>query len=174
MNALLTELYPLLLKQSAFLLAKHPNHALLPEDLLHMAMERILRRPPTPAIREIAFLRGLVVTVMQRVLVDEWRRNTAARRLGGAASVPLEEAADVAAEETEKWPEVIEALAALRCELPESADVVELRFFHGIPQCDIARSLAVSPATMSRRWQSAVTWLRRALTPPALSALRAA
>ena len=67
-----------------------------------------------------------------------------------------------------------EALDGLRSELPESADVVEWRFFHGVPQCEIARALAVSPATMSRRWQCAVTWLRRALTPPVTAALRAA
>ena len=91
-----------------------------------------------------------------------------------ASAVPLEEAAHIAAAETETWPEVDEALAGLRSELPESAVVVELRFFHGVRQCEIARSLAVSTATMSRRWQSAVIWLRHALTPPATAALRAA
>jgi RNA polymerase sigma factor (sigma-70 family) len=169
MNAILTLLYPALVKQSAFLLAKHPGQPLQPEDLLHMALERILRRPPPERMHEAHILRGLVLTIMRRVLVDEWRRNSTARRRDAASVVPLEEAAHVAAAEPETWPEVSEALAALRCELPESAEVVERRFFHGVPQCEIARSLAVSPATMSRRWRSAVTWLRHALTPSAMA-----
>ncbi len=176
MNAILTLLYPALVKQSAFLLAKYPGHAhaLQAEDLLHMAIERILRRPPPERMHEAPILRGLVLTVMKRTLVDEWRRNATARRRDAASALPLEEAAHIAAAEPEPWPDVNEALAALRSELPESADVVEWRFFHGVPQCEIARSLAVSPATMSRRWQSAVTYLRMALTPPATAALRAA
>ena len=174
MNAILTSLYAALVKQSALLLAKYPGHALQPEDLLHMAIERILHRPPPERMHQAHILRGLVLTVMQRVLVDEWRRNSTARRRDAASAVPLEEAAHIAAAETETWPEVDEALAGLRSELPESAVVVELRFFHGVRQCEIARSLAVSTATMSRRWRSAVTWLRKALTTPAASELRAA
>ncbi len=168
MNAILTLLYPALVKQSACLLAKHPGQPMQPEDLLHMAIERILRRPPPERMHEAHILRGLVLTVMKRTLVDEWRRNATARRRHNASALPLEEAAHIAAEEPETWPEVNEALAGLRNELPDSADVVEWRFFHGVPQCEIARSLALSPATMSRRWQSAVRWLRKALTPAAL------
>ena len=174
MNAILTLLYPDLLKQSAFLLAKYPGQPLQPEDLLHMALERILRRPPPGRLHEAHILRGLVVTVMRRVLVDEWRRDNRARRRHALCTLPLEEAARVAVAEPESWPEVNEALAGLRRELPESADVVEWRFFHGVPQCELARSLAVSTATMSRRWQSAVIWLRHALTTPATAPLRAA
>jgi RNA polymerase sigma factor (TIGR02999 family) len=174
MNAILTSLYSALLKQSALLLAKYSGHALQPEDLLHMAIERILHRPPPERMHHAHILRGLVMTVMQRVLVDEWRRNSTARRRDAASAVPLEEAAHIAAAETETWPEVDEALAGLRSELPESAVVVELRFFHGVRQCEIARTLAVSTATMSRRWRSAVIWLRHALTPPSTAPLRAA
>ena len=115
MNAILTLLYPALVKQSAFLLAKYPGHAhaLQAEDLLHMAIERILRRPPPERMHEAHILRGLVLTVMKRVLVDEWRRNSTARRRDAASAVPLEEAAHIAAAEPEPWPEVNEALAGL-------------------------------------------------------------
>jgi RNA polymerase sigma-70 factor, ECF subfamily len=166
MNAILTLLYPSLVNQSAFLLAKYPGEGLQPEDLLHKAIERILRRPPPERMHEAHILRGLVLTVMKRTLFDEWRRNATARRRGATLAVPLEEAAHIAAKEPGRWPEVNEALAGLRRELPDAADLVERRFFHGMRQCEIARSLAVSPAAMSRRWQSAVTWLRKALTPP--------
>ena len=174
MNAILTLLYPALRKQSAFLLAKYPGQPMEPEDLLHAALERILRRPPPEEMREARILRGLVVTVMKRVLIDEWRRNSTVRRRDGAGAVPLDEAAHIAAEEPETWPGVDEALAGLRAEFPEAADVVERRFFHGVPQCDIARSLAVSPATISRRWKSAMNMLRHALTSPPIAEPRAA
>jgi RNA polymerase sigma factor (sigma-70 family) len=174
MNAILIQLYPDLVKQSAYLLIRYPGQGMEPEDLLHMALERILRRPPPERMHAAHILRGLVLTAMKRTLIDEWRRQSGPRRRDGAAAVPLEEAARIAAEEPEIWPEVNEALAGLRRELPESAELVERRFFHGVPQREMARTLAVSPATMSRRWQSAVTWLRRALMAPEDSGLRAA
>lgn len=164
MNAILTELYPALVKQSAALLAQQPGHPLQPQDLLHMALERILRHPPAEEMQTERILRGLVTAVMRRVLVDEWRRRTANRRGRGIPTVPLHEATGLAVQERESWPDLDEALALLRCASPECAEVVEMRFFQGVPQRTLARSLAVSPTTMSRRWGTAAAWLRRALT----------
>jgi len=163
MNSLITILYPRLQQQAEMLLAGFPGHALQPHDLLHIALERVLRRPPAVEFQVEPVMMGLVVQVMRRALVDEYRRSQASRRGEGVHPVPLEFAAEVPAPEQELWPEVNEALLRLRQSQPEAADLIDLRFFHGVPQNEIARNLRLSPSTVSRRWKSAAAWLREAL-----------
>jgi len=171
MNTILTRLYPKLLDQAGLLLARFPGHALQPEDLLHIALERVLRRPPAAELHLEPVLFGLVVRVMQRALINEHRRATRLRRGGGVNTVSLEHACEVpAAAPQDRWEEVNEALAGLREESPESADLVELRFFDGVPQCEIGRRMSLSPASMSRRWRTASAWLREALQFPVAQA----
>lgn len=163
MNSLLTTLYPRLRQQAELLLARFPGHALQQDDLLHIALERVLRRPPAVEFQVESVMMGLVVQIMRRALVDEHRRAQAARRGQGVHPVPLELASEVPAVDYEQWPEVNDALARLRQSQPAAADLIELRFFQGVPQYEIARNLSISPGTMSRRWQSAASWLREAL-----------
>ena len=44
------------------------------------------------------------------------------------------------------------------------AQVVELRFFGGLTIQEIAKALAISPATVKREWMVAKLWLRHALS----------
>jgi RNA polymerase sigma factor (sigma-70 family) len=167
MNTLLTSLYPQLLNQAGLLLARFPGHALQPADLLHIALERVLRRPPAVELHLEPVLFGLVVRVMQRSLINEHRRATRLRRGGGVNTISLEHAREVPVEvPQDRWDEINEALAGLREESPESADIVELRFFDGIPQCEIGRRMSLSPASVSRRWRVAAARLREALRCP--------
>lgn len=46
---------------------------------------------------------------------------------------------------------------------PQQASVVELRFFGGMSNEEIAEVLKTSPATVRRRWASARLWLARRL-----------
>ena len=154
-------LYPSLLRRSALLLAPYPGHPLEPEDLLHAAIERLWRRPPAGGIRE-GTMAALVVSVMQRTLIDEWRKDNAMRRIP-RPSARLEEAGNIAAPEADPWPDLTDALLGLRQALPKEAEVVDCRFFQGIPQSELARTLFLSPATVSRRWRTAAAWLREAL-----------
>ena len=56
----------------------------------------------------------------------------------------------------------LERLAALR---PRAAQVLELRYFGGLSQPEIASYLAVSLPTVARDWQAARIWLRSKLSP---------
>ncbi len=170
MNSILTRLYPRLLNQARLLLARFPGHPLQPDDLLHMALERMLRRPPAADRLHDPVIFGLVITIMQRSLINEHRRATRVRRGGGTNTVSLDHACEVPAERDDRWNDVNEALAGLREESPEWADLVELRFFEGVPQCEIARRMSLSPASMSRRWRTAAAWLREALQFPVAQA----
>jgi DNA-directed RNA polymerase specialized sigma24 family protein len=56
-----------------------------------------------------------------------------------------------------------DALAALAATDPRKARVVEIRFFGGLPNGEIADALAISTDTVTRDWQMAKLWLRRDL-----------
>ena len=108
---------------------------------------------------------GLVRTVMQRTLVDEHRRATAARRLPTALAAPLEEAAGIPAPETTcaAAEEIHQALRALARADPAAARVVRGLFLEDKTFRELAAELRISPATVSRRWTTAAAWLRREL-----------
>ena len=58
------------------------------------------------------------------------------------------------------------------------AQIVELRYFGGLSEQEVAAALSLSRATVTREWQSARTWLYRRMTvgsagdPPAPAKLR--
>jgi RNA polymerase sigma factor (sigma-70 family) len=57
-----------------------------------------------------------------------------------------------------------DALNALAEIDPRKVRVVELRFFGGLSEEEIAHVLKVSPVTVRRDWSSAKIWLYRELT----------
>jgi DNA-directed RNA polymerase specialized sigma24 family protein len=61
-------------------------------------------------------------------------------------------------------PALDEALQRLEEIDPEQARLVELRFFGGLSIADTAAALALSPATVKRRWSLARAWLHRAMS----------
>jgi RNA polymerase sigma factor (TIGR02999 family) len=101
---------------------------------------------------------------MRSVIVDIARRSLAARRGGDQQFVTLDtHVADVVAAPE---PDVLEVSAALD-ELarldPRLARVVEMRWFGGMGEADIAETLGVSERTVRRDWDKARAFLRTLL-----------
>ena len=61
----------------------------------------------------------------------------------------------------------IEALDRLEQESPESAQVARLRFLSGFSIEQTAILLDIAPRTVSKRWNYARAWLRRAIAEAA-------
>ena len=59
---------------------------------------------------------------------------------------------------------VDEALVELARIDPRQAQIVELRYFGGLSEREVAAVLSVSRATVTREWQTARAWLYRRLT----------
>jgi len=57
-----------------------------------------------------------------------------------------------------------DALLALASVDPRQSRIVELRYFVGLSNEDIARLLDISPATVLRDWRTAKAWLGRELS----------
>ena len=102
--------------------------------------------------------------VMRSVIVDLARRRKAGRRGGEAAHVVLtERMAASAIPPEDEILSVHEALDALAAFEPRLAQVVELRYFGGLTEVEIADALDVTERTVRRDWEKARLLLREAL-----------
>ena len=102
--------------------------------------------------------------VMRSVIIDLVRRRSADRRGGGIADVTLDtervESIGAGEDEILKVDDALEALAKIDARL---ASVVELRYFGGLSDEEIAESLGVTDRTVRRDWKKARLLLAAAL-----------
>ena len=109
---------------------------------------------------------ALSARLMRRILVDFARERQYAKRGGGSVHVPLSPHDDQLPV-PEAGPDLValdDALSALATIDERKSQVVELRFFGGLSNDDIAEALGVSAKTVTREWQVAKVWLLRELT----------
>ena len=101
---------------------------------------------------------------MRQVLVDHARRHNAEKR-GGAASrlssESIEVCSDTSLGDVLQLHEAIEQLSDLD---RRKAQVVEMRYFGGLSDQEIAGILNVSEKTVQRDWQFAKAWLYKELS----------
>ena len=106
---------------------------------------------------------------MRHLLADHARARLAAKRGGGSARLPLTAAmASVATVAESADPDQVLALdhAVTRLDRvdADAAAVVRLRFYAGLSVERTAATLAMSPATVKRKWAYARAWLYRELS----------
>lgn len=102
---------------------------------------------------------------MRHILISYARAQSAEKRGGGAAVLPLHEVGAAAAAPA-RFGELIaleDALAELQAADARAARVVECRFFGGMTIQETADALGVSPSTVTRTWRAAQAWLYRRL-----------
>jgi RNA polymerase sigma factor (TIGR02999 family) len=100
---------------------------------------------------------------MRHILIDYARRRGYAKRGGGLGPVIFDEAAVAPVEKPLDLVALDEALAQLAEDYPRRSQVVELRYFGGLTNDEIAEVLAVSPTTVERDWRYARAWLHQTL-----------
>lgn len=100
--------------------------------------------------------------VMRSVIVDFARRRLAQRRGGRAPHFTLQ-VRDVGNAGEAEIVRVHEALEELSKLDPRMAQVVEMRYFAGLNEREIAEALDVAERTVRRDWEKARLWLARAL-----------
>src|SRR5262249_27189887 len=95
---------------------------------------------------------------------DFARERNYKKRGGGAHKVELDEAMTIGREPDQELLALDEALTAL-AEIDErKSHVVEMRFFGGLSEQEMAEALNVSPETVRRDWRLAKSWLLRRLS----------
>lgn len=107
---------------------------------------------------------GIAARLMRRILVDFARERNYQKRSGGVRRVALEEALAVSSKSYADVVALDEALAALAKVDERKSKVVEMRFFGGLTEREIAAALMISPETVRRDWRLAKSWLLRWLS----------
>ena len=97
---------------------------------------------------------------MRRILVDYARAYRAEKRGGGEEKVSLDEAFVFARERPAEMLALDEALQKLAEIDPRRSQVVELKFFGGLNNDEIAQVLGVHSNTVLRDWNLARAWLK--------------
>ncbi|MGO0999623.1 ECF-type sigma factor [Lysobacter sp. CA196] len=109
----------------------------------------------------------LMTRAMRFVLVDEVRRVQTIKRGEGAEELPLEEAVAMAETDIGKGEQLIalnEALDELSKVNERMARVVELRYFGGLTEAEVAALEGVTTRTITRDWRTARAWLQTQLS----------
>jgi RNA polymerase sigma factor (TIGR02999 family) len=101
--------------------------------------------------------------LMRRVLVDSARRRNSLKRGGDQVMVTLDENADVAIEHHDDLVALDEAMERLGALNRRQSQIVEMRYFGGLNEEEIADILGVSSRTVRRDWNLARAWLFREL-----------
>jgi RNA polymerase sigma factor (TIGR02999 family) len=142
--------------------ANDPSATLSTTELVHEAFLK-LAGGSTATWEGRAHFFGAAGRAMRQVLVDFARRRQAAKRGGGATHITLGEGQAALAVELDEILAVDAALEQLERTDPRLRVLVELRFFAGMPEAEIARVLGVSERTVERDWLKARLLLLQAL-----------
>ena len=138
------------------------GHTLSATSLTHEAWFRMAEQTRTRWSNRAHFL-AVASTMMRRILVNHAMAKRAQKREAQRVSLSITDAHDVAGEDASDVVAVHEAILAFEAVDLRAAKVVELKFFGGLENDEIAAVLAISPATVKRDWTVARAWLRRAL-----------
>lgn len=160
---LLPFVYDELKRQARFLMAKErSNHTLQPTALVHEAFIKLSEQTGIDWQNRSHFY-GIASRMMRQILVDHARFHAAAKRGSNPihfsvddVQIPIEERADSIL----ALHEVLERLETFDA---QQAKLVEMRFFGGLDNKEIAEALEISERTVGREWQSARLWLYREL-----------
>ena len=143
------------------------GHTLSSTALVHEAWFRMSEQSRTTWRNRSHFL-AVASTMMRRILVNHEQARRAAKREGSVEgellSLTLAGAEHLAGGPDRDTLAVHEALLAFEAIDPRAAKVVELRFFGGLENEEVAEALDLSLATVKRDWALARAWLHRELS----------
>jgi RNA polymerase sigma factor (TIGR02999 family) len=144
-------------RASALMLGERQSHTLTPTALVHEAYLRLISAYEHTFESRTHFF-AVAATAMRRVLVDHARARNAGKR-GPGGKVPLDELQIASPVKDEQMLALDEALTRLAKFSPRQSRVVELRYFAGLTETEVAGLLGVSRKTVNRDWELARSWL---------------
>jgi RNA polymerase sigma factor (TIGR02999 family) len=145
----------------AYMRRERPDHTLQPTALVNEAYVRLLK------LREVrwadrAHFFGIAARLMRQVLVDHARKCRARKRqMGARVDWSVSRLADPSSGRDIDVLDLHDALDELAVLDPRQAEIIELRYFGGLTEKEVATVKALSPATIRREIAAARFWLGR-------------
>jgi RNA polymerase sigma-70 factor (ECF subfamily) len=146
---------------AAYLRRERAGHTLQPTALVNEAYLRLVNQRNIPWEGRAHFF-GIAARLMRQILVDRARKRRAGKRgLLARADRSVSKLADPAPGPDLDVLALHDALTALAALDPRQAEIVELRYFGGLTEEEVARAKQISPATVRREVAAAKFWLGR-------------
>jgi RNA polymerase sigma-70 factor (ECF subfamily) len=160
---LLPFVYEELKRQARILmLGERANHTLQPTALVHEAFLRLSEQTGIEWQNRRHFY-GIASRLMRQILVDHARLHAAEKRGNNPIHFSIDDIQIPIEERASSILALNEALDHLAEFDERQAKIVEMRFFGGMSNGEIAESLEISERTVVREWQAARLWLYREL-----------
>jgi len=160
---LLPFVYDELKRQARLLMSKErSDHTLQPTALVHEAFMRLSEGAGIDWQNRSHFY-GIASRLMRQVLVDHARLYATEKRGHHPIHFSLDDVQVPAEERAGSILVLDEVLERLEKFDETQARIVEMRFFGGMNNGEIADSLDISERTVGREWQAARLWLYREL-----------
>ncbi|MDQ4123351.1 MAG: sigma-70 family RNA polymerase sigma factor [Acidobacteriota bacterium] len=168
-QSVLDELFPLVydeLRRTArnYLRRENAAHTLQPTALVHEAFLRLTDQRQVQWQNRAHFF-AIAAKMMRRVLVNYAESKHAEKRGGSQQQkIELDEALAFCEQRNVDLLALDEALNKLGELDPQLCQIVEMKFFSGLTNEEVAEVLNISVATVKREWATAKTWLLREIS----------
>lgn len=157
--------YDELKRQARFMMSKErPDHTLQPTALVHEAFLRLSEQTGIDW-KDRSHFYGIASRLMRQILVDHARMHATTKRGNHPIHFSLDDVQIPVEERAGSILVLDEVLQRLERLDETQAKIVEMRFFGGMNNQEIAESLDISERTVGREWQAARLWLYRELNP---------
>jgi RNA polymerase sigma factor (TIGR02999 family) len=161
-SQLLPLVYGELRKLAAQKLAREtPGQTLQPTALVHEAYLRLVGADEEQHWDSRGHFIAAAAEAMRRILVEIARQKASLKRGGDRDRVDAVESLLAAPEPREDLMALDAALTKLALTDTQAAELVQLRYFAGLPMWEIAEILGISLRTADRLWAFARAWLHQ-------------
>lgn len=135
-----------------------PGQTLQPTALVHEAWLRMIK-DEDQTWQNRAYFFHAAAEAMRRILIENARRKSAKKHGGGQERLNIDDLELGARLPDEKVLMVNAALERLEQEYPERAKIVVLKYFGGMTNEEVAKTLGIGERTVYRHWLCAKVWL---------------
>ncbi len=140
------------------------DHTLQTTAIVHEAWLRLREQPAIRSGPSHADFRRVAANSIRQILVDHARTRSRLKRGGGWRRIPLEQAVQSSAERggsmtTVDLLDLDSAMTSLEARSQRQCRVVEMRYFAGLSNPEIADALGVSTKTIQDDWNAGRAFL---------------
>ncbi|MBX7170719.1 MAG: sigma-70 family RNA polymerase sigma factor [Pyrinomonadaceae bacterium] len=148
---------------ASYLRRERSDHTLQPTALVNEAYLKLIDQREVDWQNRAQFF-GIAAQMMRRILLKHAEKHNADKRGGNLQKIELDEAVGFFEKQNLDILALDIALKNLAKLDERQANIVELRFFGGLKNEEVASVIGISLATVKREWTIAKAWLLRELS----------